>query len=282
MYEHEPARQDAISMNASYADALTATVLYHVHFFGPFRVLRNGVPIGEPVWRRNKAKALLKWFLLNPGRMVSASQLIKNFWPETDKVSAERNLYVAIHYLRHLLEPDLAPRRESSYIRRNKDNFYWFELDENWWADIFEVQHHYSAAKEAEQRNEIEAAIAHYRQIVAYCEKEFLHEDTYEDAFSSYRRHYERIYTEVLERLMHLHSHTGKPGEALTYAHHALLVDPYCESAVRTIVNAYFRQGNIAGAIHKLDAFQTFLKEDLGVEPGEEMLALRRTIAERE
>ena len=275
---YESVRRETMPISKTYSG--TSDALYRVHFFGPFRVKRNNQPIGEPIWRRNKAKALLKWFLLNPGRMFSASQLIKNFWPEADKMSAERNLHVAIHYLRHLLEPDLAPRQESRYIRRNKDNFYWFELDETWWADIFDVQHHYTSAKEAEQRDEVEEAIMHYRQIVSYCSLEFLHEDAYEDTFSSHRRHYERIYTEVLERLMHLHSHIGKPDEALTYAHHALLVDPYCEAAVKAIVHAYLHKGNVAGAIYKLDAFQTFLREDLGIEPGDDMLALRQKIIE--
>src|SRR5437867_11627106 len=114
-----------------------STAFYKVHFFGPFRVMRGNQPVGEPMWRRNKAKTLLKWFLLNTGRMFSTDQLIAGFWPDMSKASAQRNLHVAIHYLRHLLEPDLPPRRESKYIRCNKDNLYWFERDESWWADIF-------------------------------------------------------------------------------------------------------------------------------------------------
>lgn len=257
----------------------TSTPLYKVHFFGPFRVTRDDQPIGEPAWRRNKAKALLKWFLLNSGRMFSADQLMKMFWPDIAKASAERNFHVSIHYLRHLLEPELLPRQESHYIRRNKDNFYWFELDESWWADIFDVHYHYSEAREAEQRGEGEAAIHHYRQVVEYCNLGFLHEDTYEDTFSPYRRHYERIYTEVLECLMRLHSREGQLDEVLTCAHHALLVDPYCEAAVRAIAYSYFRQGNTAGAIRQLDYFQAFLRQDLGIEPGEDMLSLRKKIA---
>ena len=258
------------------------TPRYKVHFFGPFRVTRDDSPIGEPVWRRNKAKVLLKWFLLNPGRMFSTDQLISYFWPDITRSSAERNLHVVIHYLRHLLEPDLPPRSESTYIRRNKDNLYWFELDETWWADIFDLHSHYTMAKEAEQRKEQTVAIAHYRQIVTYCSLGFLHEDAYEDAFSPYRRHYERIYTEVLERLMHLYSQVGRIDEVLTYAHHALRVDPYCEPAVKAIVDAYFHQGNTSGAIRKLDYFQAFLREDLGVEPGEDILSLRKKIIELE
>src|SRR5436305_1816479 len=196
------------------------------------------------------------------------------------KASAQRNLHVAIHYLRHLLEPDLPPRRESKYIRCNKDNLYWFERDESWWADIFDVHYHYTQAKEAEQRGERTAAIAHYRQIVEYCSLGFLHEDVYEEAFSPYRRHYECIYTEVLERLMHLYTQADMLDEALTYAHHALLVDPYCETAVKAIAHAYFRQGNTAGAINQLDYFMISLREELGIEPGEDILSLRKSIAE--
>ncbi|GHO89562.1 AfsR/SARP family transcriptional regulator [Dictyobacter formicarum] len=259
-----------------------AVPLYHVHFFGPFQVKRANQPVGEPVWRRNKAKALLKWFLLNPGRMFSTDQLVECFWPNVAKKSAERNLHVAIHYLRHLLEPDLPARHESKYIRRNKDNLYWFELDESWWADIFDVHQHYTTAKEAEQRGEYSTAISSYRHVVTYCNLGFLHEDAYDDTFSSHRRHYDRIYIEVLKNLIHLYSQVGMVDEVLTYAHHALLVDPYCESAVKAIAHSYFRQGNTAGAIRKLDYFQAFLKRDLGIEPGEEIFSLRKQMAELE
>ena len=255
--------------------------LYKVHFFGPFRVIRGNQPVGEPVWRRNKAKALLKWFLLNPGRMFSTDQLLTSFWPDMPRSSAERNFHVAIHYLRHLLEPDLPARQQSKYIRRNKDNFYWFELDDNWWVDIFAIQHHYAEGKEAEQRNEQAMAITHYRQIVEYCRLGFLHEDAYEDTFSTSRRHYEHLYTQVLARLIHLYTEAGMIDEVLTYAHHALLIDPYCEVAVKAIACAYFLQGNTAGAIHQLDYFHACLKEDL-LEPGEELLSLRKELTKSE
>lgn len=276
----DPSRQETI-VNAT-AHLRQPDALYKVNFFGPFRVTRNNQPVGEPVWRRNKAKSLLKWFLLNVNGRYSSDQLIKNFWPSASGAPAERNLYVAIHYLRHLLEPDLPPRHESSYIRRNKDNFYWFKVDENWWADIFDVHYHYKEAKEAEQRGELAEAIAHYQQIVEYCRLGFLHEDSYEDVFASYRRYYECIYTEVLDRLMQLYSQAGKADEVLTYAHYALLIDPYSESAIKAIAQAYFRQGNTASAIRELDHFQAFLREDLGIEPGEELLSLRKKIAELE
>lgn len=266
----------AIHMSA--ADQ-TVNALYKVHFFGPFRVTCRDQPVGEPVWRRTKAKALLKWFLLNSGRKFAADQLVKAFWPDMNKASAERNFHVAIHYLRHLLEPDLPPRHESTYIRRDKNNLYWFEIDDNWWADVFDIHHCHVEAKDAEQRGEHAEAIARYNQIVELCSKGFLHEDAYEDIFASYRRHYERIYTEVLEHLMHLYIQKDMSNEALTFAHQALLVDPYCETAVKAIAHAYFRQGNAAGAIRQLDYFQEFFKSDMGMEPSEDIVSLRKMMA---
>lgn len=270
-------KQEAMPVNITRLRALTP--FYRVHFFGPFRVVRDNQLIREPVWRRSKAKALLKWFLLNAGTMFSTDQLIECFWPNTSRPSAERNLHVAIYYLRHLLEPDLLPHHESKYIRRNGNNLYWVELDESWWADVFDLHYYYTAAQKAEQRGDSATAIPYYRKVTEYCSLGFLHEDAYDDTFSPYRRHYERIYTEVLESLMRLSTQAGKVDEVLTYAHHALLVDPYCESAIKAIVHAYIRQGNTAGAIRKLDHFQAFLKEDLGLEPGEEILSLRKRIA---
>src|SRR5689334_14396646 len=110
---HLDAQDDALwSSHAS-------TIRYRTHFFGPFRLFLDNQPLGEP-WRRNKAKALLKWFLLNPGKYYSADQLIDLFWADFSPDAAICNLHVTIHYLRHLLEPFLNSHQKSSFLRHNK------------------------------------------------------------------------------------------------------------------------------------------------------------------
>src|SRR5579883_2352706 len=84
-----------------------ASARYNAFFFGPFHVTRDEQPLGEPTWRRNKAKTLLKWFLLNPGDLFSVEQLSHVFWPEVAPKIAASNLHVTLHYLRRVLEPDL-------------------------------------------------------------------------------------------------------------------------------------------------------------------------------
>ncbi len=251
---------------------------YKAFFFGPFRITLDDQPLGEPNWRRNKARALLKWFLLNPGDLFAVEQLSKLFWPEITARVAASNLHVTLHYLRHVLESDLAPGSPSTFIRRNRHNYYWFELNGSWWTDVLEVQHLAASAKEAERKQELTKALTLYGRLLAYYSLEFLPEDVYDDTFSPYRRQHEYAYIQLLDRLMHLYTQTEQFDDALSCALQALGIDPYNESAVRIMVNIHLRQGNTVGAIRQLDDFQSALKEELGIAPGKEILALRDSI----
>ncbi|HEU5374004.1 MAG TPA: BTAD domain-containing putative transcriptional regulator [Ktedonobacteraceae bacterium] len=250
-------------------------IRYKAYLFGPFGVMRDDQLLGEPIWRRNKAKTLLKWFLLNPGKFFSVEQLSKLCWPGVEQAAAVKNLHVTIHYLRHLLEPELKAGQKSTFIRRNRHNFYWFELDESWWIDIFEIEQLSTAAKEAELCGEFLTAIAHYHELSEYYARGFLPEEVYEDAFSPYRRQYDCAHGQTLARLMQLCAQVNMFDDVLTYGLQALALDPYCEFAVKAIINVYLERGNAAGAIRMLDTFQDFLKQELGIEPGEDMLLLR-------
>jgi DNA-binding SARP family transcriptional activator len=251
---------------------------YRASFFGPFRVTRNEQPLGEPTWRRNKARTLLKWFLLNPQDLFSVEQLSKLFWPDIAEKVAVSNLHVTLHYLRHVLEPELAPGSPSTFVRRNRHNYYHFDLRDNWWTDVFEVQRLSASAKEAELRGELVRALALYDQLISYYRLEFLPEDIYEDIFSPYRRQHEYAYTQLLEHLLQLYTQTERFDEAISYALLLLAVDPYNENAVKAMVKFHLQQGNAIGAIRQLDDFQRDLKQELGIEPGKEMLTLRNNI----
>lgn len=251
---------------------------YKAFFFGPFRTARDEQPLGEPNWRRNKAKALLKWFLLNSGDLFSIEQLSKLFWPESTEKVAINNLHVTLHYLRHVLEPDLAHGEPSSFIRRNRHNYYWFDLRGIWWSDVSEVKYLSALAKEAERAGDLAQTIELSKRLLAYYSLGFLPEDIYEDVFAPYRRQHEYAYIRLLEHLLQLYIRVEQPDEALSCALYLLSVDPYNEDAVKAMVHVYLRQGNITGALRQIDDFQRSLKEDLGIEPEKEVLTLRETI----
>ena len=251
---------------------------YKAYFFGPFCITLDERPLGEPTWRRNKAKALLKWFLLNPADLFSTEQLGKLFWPDISKEGAASNLHVTLHYLRHVLEPELPLGCPSTFIRRNRHNYYWFDLNDLWWTDMFDVQHLSTTAKEAERRGETARAIALYGQLISYYSLTFLPEDIYEDVFSPYRRQHDYAHAQLLDHLMQLYTQAGLLDDALSCALRILSVDPYSEDAVKTMVHIYLHQGNVTGAIRQLDDFRNSLEQDLGIEPGKEILTLRSSI----
>jgi DNA-binding SARP family transcriptional activator len=245
---------------------------YAAYLFGPFRIVRADNALGELTWRRGKAKTLLKWFLLNPRRLISTEQLAKTFWPDT--ADTTRSLHVTLHYLRHLLEPDLPPRQESTFIHRNKDNYYWFDPHDLWWIDAQEVNTLHESAREMEQRKEYSRAIQYYCRIVEYCDREFLPEDVYGDIFVSYRYQYDCLYSQVLRRLIDLYALQQRFDDVLKYAYLAHMRDLYDEYSVKSIIEAYLHQGYISSAARKFEEFQAFMQEE--AELGPELLALRR------
>lgn len=251
---------------------------YKAYFFGPFHVTRDEQQLGEPFWRRNKARMLLKWFLLNPGELFSMDQLSKMFWPEVTREVAVRNIHVTVHYLRHVLEPKLARGCPSTFIRRNRHNYYWFDLTDAWWIDLFDIQHLTTTAKEAERAGDLARAFALYGQLTSYYSRTFLPEDIYEDIFSPYRRQHDYAYTQLIEHMMKLYMQANQLDDALSCALNVLAINPYSEEAVSTIVHIHLQQGNTTGALRQLDDFGSFLKKDLGIKPGKELLTLRSSI----
>ncbi len=255
-----------------------ASARYKASFFGPFRVFLEQQPLGEPKWRRNKAKGLLKWFLLNPGDLFSVEQLSTLFWPHIPLKVATSNLHVTLHYLRHVLEPDLASTRPSTFVQRNRYNYYCFNLHDLWWLDLFDVHYLSSRARQAEQQAQLPRAVALYCQLLSYYRLTFLPEDIYEDVFSPYRRQHDLAYTQTLEHLMHLYIQINSFPDALSCALHTLSVDPYNEQAVTIMVRIYLQQGNTTAALCHLDEFASLLQQDLGIPVSSDLLTLRTTL----
>ncbi len=252
--------------------------LYRVYSFGQFRLFSNDRMVKEPMWRRSKAKTLLKWFILNPGKLCSADQFIDLFWPDLPLDAAMGNLHVTIHFLRHLLEPSLGSRQESKFVRRQANNFYWFHADDTWWTDTSDVEHLFERAKAYDRYEDYSRALYYYRKIVSYCSLGFMPEDGPEEWLQPYRQHYEYIYSQVLVRLMQIYQLRNETEEVLEHAYLALASNPYCEPALQVIIEGYLNVGNTSMAMHKLEHFHSSLQHNLGMEPGKEIRALREKI----
>jgi DNA-binding SARP family transcriptional activator len=251
---------------------------YRAYLFGPFRLFCEEQSVGELMQRRNKARMILKWFLLNPGKLGSADAFIDLFWPEFSTEKALGNFHVTMHYLRHMLEPTLTARQESTFIHRKPNNFYWFQMDESWWMDTSDLEMLLERARECDLRGDDRRAAYYYRKVAGYCGQGFLPEDELEDWLRPYRSRYKHMYSQVLMRLIQIYTQWNELEDVLEYAYQSIVTDPYSETAIRAIVDAHLQQGNVVLAQRRLDAFWSSLHSDLGLRPGKEFYVLRERI----
>src|SRR5438309_1760092 len=88
-----------------------------LYLLGPFRIDQHGQAIPDSAWQqRRTAKALVKLLASDPGHALHREQVLESLWPDADLDSAINSLGKALHVARRALEPDLAPRGQSSYL----------------------------------------------------------------------------------------------------------------------------------------------------------------------
>lgn len=248
---------------------------YRAYLFGSFRVFKGDEVLGHGRQRREKALVLLKWFLLNPGKPSSMEQLIDLGWPDTPSEKAAGSFHVAMHCLRRMLEPDLRPGGESSYVIRSGSNFYRFEAGDSWWTDADKVERLFEQARACDGRGDARRACFYYGRVTAYTGRRFLEDEKARDHWlAPYRRRYEGIYEQVLIRLIQIHWARGELEESVEYAQQLLRLDPHNELAAATVIEADLRLGRQAHAHRELSVFLESLERDLGTAPSSDLLAL--------
>ncbi|MGA4838176.1 AfsR/SARP family transcriptional regulator [Streptomyces sp. G45] len=250
---------------------------YEAWLFGPFRVHRGGAPLGDPRGGRATARTLLKWFLLNPRQEFRDSELAEVLWPGCTANRANR-LHVTQHSLRRVLEPELASRQPSRFIRSDPTGRYWFDPSDCWWTDVDDAAALSKTACAARRAGDTAAAVTAYERLLAYYDQGFLPEEVYRDAFAPFRAAHERGHEETLLQLLRLHRRAGHLYEALTCALRILDRDPYAEEAATAAVEIHLEQGSLTGAVSQLEQFIRTLRDDLGVAPSGELLALRERV----
>src|SRR5687768_12463812 len=89
---------------------------WRIELLGGVRAVGEGVVLEH--FRTQKTAALLALLAFPPGRARSREELLACFWPDDDLASARHKLSVALHALRHQLEPEGAP--EGSVVRADR------------------------------------------------------------------------------------------------------------------------------------------------------------------
>ncbi|MCX4884631.1 MULTISPECIES: BTAD domain-containing putative transcriptional regulator [unclassified Streptomyces] len=265
MSEQQTGAQDGDRRKSS---AEGASHQFTARLFGPFQIWRDDDPLnGAAELGRASARTLLKWFLLNPGVHVESLELCELLWPDRRSRSNPNRLHVTLHYLRYLLEPNLAARQPSTFIRSDGKGRYWFDLADCWWTDVAEVERLFAEGRDAEANGDIETAIMSCEVLLDYYNRTFLPENLFDKAFDSSRTAYEVAHRETESRLLRLYLIHDLTHKALQIAWSVLERDPYSEDASTAIAEVNLLQGNVLAARTQLANYLETIHRELGVDP---------------
>ena len=252
-----------------------------IKLLGRFEVLRDGVPISEDAWGRQKTKKLLKALLTDPGHVFTQDQLIDVLFEGEDIDKATKNLYGRISQLRRALEPDLKRGAESSFIRREGQG-YSFNVCAFAEIDTLAFQKGVRDAQSLCEAGDWARATERFEEAIAVYRGDFLPEDRYEVWAEESSRHLRGQHLEALLSLARCYARLGRTRQAISHCQRLLAIEPHREDAARELMEYQDQAGQRAEAIETYEEFRRVLRAYLDVEPSAETQAVYRAIRDRQ
>ncbi|MEU3462007.1 AAA family ATPase [Streptomyces sp. NPDC006733] len=245
----------------------TAPPALRLYLFDGFRAVRDtGAPLAER-WPRPSARILVKLLAVTPGHRLHREQAMETCWPDTDPSAAAGSLRVALHAARHALEPELAPRAISSYLKADGGLLL---LDPA--AVWIDADHTEQAAEDALADGRAE----HLARAISQFTGELLPEDRYAHWAEPRRTRLDRLREQLLLRLAAAHLDQDRPEDAAVCAEQVLATSPAEELAHRLLIDACLRQGQRRRALLQYHQCREALDAELGIRPGPETERLHR------
>jgi DNA-binding SARP family transcriptional activator/pimeloyl-ACP methyl ester carboxylesterase len=219
-----------------------------IRLFGGFHAeLDSGPPLGV---RRKKAQALLAYLAVRPGLARSRDSLAALLWSGTTDQHARHNLRQTLFELRQvtpglfIVEGELIGLQERAV-----------DVD----VSAFErgVAH--------ETPDALWEAMSLYRGELLDGFR--IDEAPFDDWLAAERQRLRELALDALEKLLALDLDAGSPERAVETGLRLLALDPLRESAHRTLMELYARQGRRTAALRQYQRCAEALRRELGVEP---------------
>ena len=234
--------------------------MLEAHVLGSFQIKRNGMAVDLP---SRPAQALLAYLLLNRERPVRREKLAGLLWPDADEANARSNLRHALWRIRKALEVAGGP----VYLDAD-DLGVSLRLQPGDWLDVAVLE---SPLPEPAQVDDL------LRQAQA-CGGELL-PGFYEDWVVLERTRLQAVCEDRLGRLAVALLRLERWSEAAAWCEQWIALGGAPEPAYRYLMLASAGQGNQAGITAAYQRCRQALRQELGVEPGEQTAALQRELA---
>lgn len=239
-----------------------------IFLFGQPRVLFDGGPVALI---RKQTRALL-YLLASQTEPVSREKLGFLFWADQPEMNARRHLTRQLTHLRRLLPEPRALVTQADQVLVNAE-FTWCD------SAIFNTLC---------QAQPPERHVEELRKAVDLYQQPFLDGFTlprnreFEEWVNEQRQRFERAFLDALTWLMELEVRALNEPQKVSGAYHRLInyaqryleIDGLDEKVHRRLIEAYAATGNRRAALRQFEACSAALKNELGLEPLPETLAV--------
>jgi DNA-binding SARP family transcriptional activator len=244
-----------------------------VNMLGPLELSSDGVPLalGAP-----KQKAVLGLLLARMNSLVSVEEIIDELWGERPPQSARANARLYAANLRRMFEKALA-----TPVLTGRAGGYMLALHPAE-LDLPRFRERVRQGREAMANGDFSAAVSQFDQGLVLWRGPALADVPAGLALASWRMAVEEerlcALEERAEVLFELRAYEQAAGRAAELLQEA----PLRERAHAVVMRARYQAGDIAGALAAFDVARRGLAEHLGVDPGEELVRLQKSVLNRE
>jgi len=241
-----------------------------IQLLGDFCVSVGSRTIAEREWTSRRARSLVKLLALAPRHRLHREHIIDRLWPDMGPEDGANNLHKALYMARRILEPDLPPRRASSYLQLRHDLLV-LEAPGELWID---VEAFLAAARAAHEERTPQA----YREALRLYTGDLVPEDHYEDWVIAHRERLSGLRVTLLVELAGVQEQAGELGAAIETLQQAVASDPVHEEAQGLLMRLLVQAGRRHLALRQYQALRAALQRELEVEPDASLQALYQDI----
>lgn len=243
----------------------------HIYCFGAFEVYRGSTYI--PQRRSGKGSAILKYLASRPRQPVQRDVLLEVLWPETAPRIANNRLKVAVHHLRQTFTPEVAGLNGEPMILF-QDGYYLFNPQIRVWTDVEAFKLNWQTGLRLERAGRLAEAVPFYQQAKTLYRGDFLEDDPFEEWTLAQREELRDTYLMILDKLSRAWFQAGQLDRAVEGWKKIIAMDPWREDAYRHLMVCYSQSRQRELALHWYALCLQALRDQLGLGPAAETVAL--------
>jgi DNA-binding SARP family transcriptional activator len=242
--------------------------------FGRFNVHRGGEPLS--LCPSRNGQAILRYLVALPGYRATADDLMEAFWGQDPPSVARHKLHVAVSALRSALNAGLEVGKGGGYICC-EDGIYQINPSVAVHCDVDAFLIAYTLGRKEEGAS----AAAHFEVACRLYKGPFLVEDIYADWSVIRREQLAHMYLTMCASLSTYAIETHHYEDAIQWATSILTENRCDEGAYRCLMLAHASAGRRAEAIRQFRRCENTLREEMGVPPSPETIAIFQDLVSR-